>query len=245
VTDRTWIWGRRPVLEAIGAGTVERVLVSQSVEASFRSSLDEATRATRVTIEVVDRTRLDSIVPSGKSQGVVASVRRIRTGDVSEILAAVAASDEPALILVLEEIQDPGNVGALIRSADGAGCHGVIVSDRRSAPLSGIASKASAGAVHHMSIAQATNMSHVIGQLRDAGIWTVGLADSARETIYDCDLTAPTAILVGGEGTGLRRLTAERVDRVASIPMRGRVGSLNASVAGAVALFEAVRQRRV
>ena len=244
MTHSHWIWGRRPVLEALRSGSARRVLMLQSVEPSFRRSIEAAVTLANTPLEIVDRTRIDGIVPSGKSQGVVASVARISARDPDAIIAAATSSNTPALLLVLEEIQDPGNLGSLIRSAEAAGCHGVIVTEHRTAPLRGTVSKSSAGAVHHLPIAATGNMSHLLERLKNSGVWTIGLSAEAGQTIYACDLAAPTAIVVGGEGSGLRRLTAERVDLMASIPMRGRIGSLNASVAGAIALFESVRQRQ-
>lgn len=227
-------------MEALRSGDIDRVLVAETVERAFRDALASEAGQAGVTVETVSRERIEATVSEGNTQGVAASVRQVRLRKPSDLIASGGAIP---LLLVLEEIQDPRNLGSLLRSAEAAGCHGVIVTERRTAPLTGIVSKASSGALHHLSMAAAASMSHLLAELRDRGVWTVGLAGQARQTIYDVDLTVPTALLVGGEGGGLRRLTAERVDTLASIPMRGRIDSLNASVAGAIALFEAVRQR--
>jgi len=186
---------------------------------------------------------MDGYVPSGKAQGVVALIRPLPASTLDGLLAEPTMAATRALILVVEEVQDPRNLGSLIRSAEAAGCHGVIVTQHRSAPLTGIVSKTSAGAVHHLPLVTAGNMTEVLKRLKDHDIWTVGLSAEAGQPLWEYDFRGPTALVVGGEGKGLRRLTAQRVDSLVSIPMRGRVASLNASVAGAVALYEAVRQR--
>jgi 23S rRNA (guanosine2251-2'-O)-methyltransferase len=146
---------------------------------------------------------------------------------------------------VLDGIEDPHNIGAVLRAADAAGCHGVVRQARHAAPLDGVAMKASAGAAAHVRVATVVNIARAIDALKEAGVWTVGLAAEAHERYHEIDLTLPTAIVVGAEGSGLRRLVRERCDRLISIPMLGSVGSLNVSVAAGVTLFEAVRQRCV
>ena len=155
-----------------------------------------------------------------------------------------AAKNGPPLIVVLDEVEDPQNVGAILGSVDASGGTGVVRQTRRAAPLEGAAAKASAGAVNHVAVADVVNIARSLEELKKAGIWTVGLDAGAKMAYYEWDLTLPTAIVVGAEGHGLRRLVRERCDQVVSIPMLGHVGSLNVSVATAVVLFEAVRQRR-
>jgi 23S rRNA (guanosine2251-2'-O)-methyltransferase len=156
----------------------------------------------------------------------------------------VRQAEGTPLIVVLDGIEDPHNVGAILRTVDAAGAHGVVLQNRRSASLEGAAAKAAAGALAHVRIAEVVNIARAIDELKDAGVWTVGFAGEGP-TRYDAiDFTMPTAIVMGAEGTGLRRLVRERCDHLASIPMGGQVGSLNVSVATGIALFEAVRQRR-
>jgi 23S rRNA (guanosine2251-2'-O)-methyltransferase len=173
---------------------------------------------------------------------VVADAERGADYSVEEL---VRTADPPALLVVLDGIEDPHNLGAILRTADAAGAHGVVLQKRRSAALDGAAAKASAGAVAHVRIAEVVNIARAIGELKEAGVWTIGLAAQATTHYDGIDFTLPTAIVVGAEGEGLRRLVRERCDRLASIPMAGHVGSLNVSVAAGVALFEAVRQRRL
>ena len=158
-------------------------------------------------------------------------------------MIAEALARPPALIVVLDGIEDPQNFGAILRTVDAVGAHGVVRQTRHSAPLGGATSKASAGALAHVKIADVVNVARAVEDLKDAGIWTVGLAGDAPQTYARMDLTVPTAIVLGAEGTGLRRLVRERCDLLAKIPMLGHVDSLNVSVAAGVVLYEAVRQR--
>jgi 23S rRNA (guanosine2251-2'-O)-methyltransferase len=186
---------------------------------------------------------LDRAAHRGVHQGIVAEVEPPRDWSVRDLVAA-AAPDAP-LIVVLDGIEDPHNVGAILRTADAAGAHGLVRQARHAASLEGATAKASAGAIAHVRIATEVNVARAVEELKQAGVWTVGLAGDARERYDEVDWTLPTAIVLGAEGTGLRRLVRERCDRLVSIPMRGRVGSLNVSVAAGVTLFEAVRQRRM
>jgi len=240
--EPVWIWGRHPVLEALRSGTATSVLLA----AGRRSSpvIDEICRLAilgEVPLREIDPRELQRISPSSNMQGVAAEVRTARTLDIEEILSLPGTAS--ALFLVLDEIQDPHNLGALLRSASAAGADGVILPERRTAPLTGTVAKASAGAVARTAIAQVTNLARALERMRDAGIWTVGLDGSAETLIYEVDLTAPVALVIGNEGRGLRRLVRQTCDFVVRLPMRGEISSLNASVAGGIALFEAVRQR--
>ncbi len=169
--------------------------------------------------------------------------RSCRLPEATLRVAGAADSGTP-LIVVLDGIEDPHNVGAILRTVDAAGATGVVRQSRRAAPLDGAAAKASAGAVHHVAVADVVNIARAVEELKEAGVWTVGLDADAETTYYELDLTVPTALVLGAEGHGLRRLVRERCDFVAAIPMAGHVGSLNVSAAAAVVLFEAVRQRR-
>jgi len=160
-----------------------------------------------------------------------------------ELLAVVGAVEKP-LVLVLDQVQDPHNLGACLRSADAAGAHAVIAPKRQSAPLSETVRRVSCGAADHIPYFQVTNLARTLGELKEAGLWLVGTADEAGRDIYEVDLSGPTALVMGAEGDGLRRLTAECCDFLVGIPMGGHVPCLNVSVAAGVCLFEAVRQRR-
>ena len=235
------IYGINPVLEAIKAGRAKEILVAQRADDRLQRLLEEAGRHA-VRVRYVTRDELDHASKRGAHQGVVADVER-RTEATLEDLAT--AKDGPALIVVLDEVEDPQNVGAILRTVDAVGGSGVVRQTRRAAPLDGAAAKASAGAVNHVPVADVVNIARSLDDLKKAGIWTVGLDAKAKMAYYEWDLTLPTALVVGAEGHGLRRLVRERCDQVVGIPMLGHVGSLNVSVATAVVLYEAIRQRRV
>jgi 23S rRNA (guanosine2251-2'-O)-methyltransferase len=249
------VYGINPVLEALRAGHVRRVLVAGGPQGSKAAKdgggradrrLDEAValaRKMRLPVERVDAQALNRAARGGVHQGLAAEVDAPRDYSIEEIVAA--AAPHPALVVVLDGIEDPHNVGAILRTADAAGCHGVVRQARHAASLDGIAAKASAGAVAHVRVATVVNIARAVEELKELGVWTVGLDGSVHASYDQADLTLPTAIVLGAEGTGLRRLVRERCDSLVSIPMLGALGSLNVSVAAGVALFEAVRQRRV
>lgn len=234
------IYGINPVLEALRAGRATAVRVGQRGGGRMQELL--ALAAERgVRVERVDSRLLDRLARGGVHQGVVADVEEAAVDfSVDEL---VRGANGPALIVVLDGVEDPHNLGAILRTADAAGVDGVIVQNRRAAALGGAAAKASAGAVAHVKIAQVVNIARAIDELKDSGVWTVGLADDA-DSMYDAiDYSVPSAIVVGAEGSGLRRLVREKCDFTARIPMRGHVSSLNVSVATGIVLFEAIRQR--
>ncbi|HEX8032008.1 MAG TPA: 23S rRNA (guanosine(2251)-2'-O)-methyltransferase RlmB [Vicinamibacterales bacterium] len=234
------IYGINPVQEAIQAGRAKEIWVAQRADDRLQRLLEDAAKHS-VRVRFVTRDELDHASKRGAHQGVVAEVER-RTEATLEDLAL--AKDSAPLIVVLDEVEDPQNVGAILRTVDACGGSGVVRQTRRAAPLDGAAAKASAGAVNHVAIADVVNIARSLEDLKKAGVWTVGLDASAKMAYYEWDLTLPTAIVVGAEGHGLRRLVRERCDQVVGIPMLGHVGSLNVSVATAVVLYEAVRQRR-
>lgn len=234
------IYGINPVLEALRAGRVTELRVADRGGGRFREVLalaaERGVRVRRVPADV-----LATQTQGGVHQGVVAEAGEAPEYSLDDLVRGARAAP---LLVVLDGIEDPHNVGAILRTADAAGVDGVVVQTRRAAALDGAAVKASAGAVAHVRIAQVVNIARAIDQLKDAGIWTVGLAGES-DTRYDAiDFTVPCAVVLGAEGAGLRRLVREKCDFLAAIPMRGRVGSLNVSVAAGITLFEAVRQRR-
>jgi 23S rRNA (guanosine2251-2'-O)-methyltransferase len=235
------IYGINPVIEALRTGRVRRLRVGSRGDKRIDEILALA-REKGVRVERVEAPTLDREARGGAHQGVVAELEPPGDYSVEELVAA--AAPEPALIVVLDGIEDPHNIGAVLRSVDAAGAHGVVRQARHAAPLDGVAMKASAGAAATVRVATVVNIARAVEELKDAGVWTVGLAGDAAERYDAVDLTVPTAIVLGAEGSGLRRLVRERCDRLVSIPMRGAVGSLNVSVAAGVTLFEAIRQRR-
>jgi 23S rRNA (guanosine2251-2'-O)-methyltransferase len=234
------IYGINPVLEALRAGRVKEIRVADRAGGRLADVMklarEQGVPTRRVPAEALER---DS--RRGVHQGVVADLEEADSYSVEDLVRGAAAVP---LIVVLDSIEDPQNVGAILRTADAAGVDGVIRQSRRAASLTGAAVKASAGAVAHVRIAEVVNIARALEELKEAGVWTVGL-DGSADTSYDAvDYTLPTAIVLGAEGSGLRRLVREKCDRLASIPMRGHVESLNVSVSAGVTLFEAVRQRR-
>jgi 23S rRNA (guanosine2251-2'-O)-methyltransferase len=234
------IYGLNPVLEALRGGRVQRLRVGTRADRRIEQAIALA-RELDVPVERVDSETLSRVARGAAHQEIVAEVAAPRDYSVDDLIAS--AGSESPLLVVLDGIEDPHNVGAILRTADAAGVHGVIRQARHSASLDGIVGKASAGALAHVRIATVVNIARVLEELKTAGVWTVGLAGEAPEPYDAVDLTLPTAIVLGAEGTGLRRLVRERCDRLASIPMSGAIGSLNVSVAAGVMLFEAGRQR--
>jgi len=234
------IYGIHPVVEALRAKRVTALRVS------FRSDdrLNDVVRLAEQQGIPVRRAKVDELdrfAKGGAHQGVVADVHDAVHLSVEDLVAGAKAAP---LIVVLDQIEDPHNVGAILRTVDAAGADGVVRQSRHAAPLDGAAGKVSAGAVAHVRIAEVVNIARAIEDLKQVGVWSVGLAGDAPKRYDEVDLTQPTAIVVGAEGTGLRRLVRERCDWVASIPMQGHVQSLNVAVAAGIALFEALRQRR-
>jgi 23S rRNA (guanosine2251-2'-O)-methyltransferase len=234
------VYGINPVIEALRAGRVTSIRVGQRSGGRVQELLTLAAER-GVRIQRVDSALLDRLARGGVHQGVVADVEDTPVDYSVEEL--VRSASGPTLIVVLDGIEDPHNLGAILRTADAAGVHGVIVQNRRAAALGGAAAEASAGAVAHVKIAQVVNIARSIDELKEHGVWTVGLAGDADSQYDAIDFTAPSAIVVGAEGSGLRRLVREKCDFTARIPMQGHVSSLNVSVATGIVLFEAVRQR--
>jgi 23S rRNA (guanosine2251-2'-O)-methyltransferase len=227
------------VLEAIRSGRVRQLRVAERQGGRVAEVIAAAQRA-GIDVRRVQATELDRVAKGGVHQGVIADVEASRDYSIQDLV--IEASGVP-LLVVLDGIEDPHNLGAILRSVDAAGADGVIRQSRHAAPLDGAAAKAAAGAVSHVKIAEVVNIARAIEELKEVGVWTIGLAGDSPNRYDRLDLTVPTAIVVGAEGTGLRRLVRERCDFLAQIPMRGHVQSLNVSVAAGIALFEAVRQR--
>jgi 23S rRNA (guanosine2251-2'-O)-methyltransferase len=236
------LYGKNPVLEALRAGRPARKLVLAAGvrdEPRLREILEGAAER-GIPVEETSRRRLDDIAHTEHHQGIAGYFHARTPLSLDELLARVRP---PGLLLVLDGIQDPQNLGALARSADAAGAGGMVLVRDRAAGITPAAAKASAGAVEHLDIAVVTNLAAALTRLREAGYWCVGL-DAGADMRYDrFDYTSPVALVVGAEGEGLRPLTRKRCDALVSLPMLGRVASLNAAAAGAVLLYEAARQR--
>lgn len=233
------IYGVNPIAEALRAGRVRQIRVAERADDRLHALLDAAAAA-GVPVRRVSREALDRDAKGGAHQGIVADAAAAPPATLEDLASPAGG---PPLIVVFDEIEDPQNVGAILRTVDAAGATGVVRQTRRAAALDGAAAKASAGAVAHVRVADVVNIARAVEELKQAGVWTLGLDATAEMPYYEWDLTLPTALVLGAEGRGLRRLVRERCDAVARIPMHGHVGSLNVSAAAAIVLFEAVRQR--
>ena len=235
--------GRNAVIEAFRAEkTIDKVfLLDGCQDGPIRTILREAKKRDTI-VNFVKKERLDQMSETGKHQGVIAYAAAYAYGTVEEMIQKAEEKNEAPFLILLDNIEDPHNLGAIIRTANLAGAHGVIIPKRRSAGLTAAAVKASAGAVNYMPVAKVTNLSSVIGELKKEGLWFV-CADMEGEVMYRMNLKGPIGLVIGNEGEGVSRLVKESCDMTASIPMKGEIGSLNASVAAGVLAYEIVRQR--
>lgn len=237
------IEGRNAVLEAFRAGkTIDKLYVQDGCHDGVIHSITREARKQDTIISYVAKERLDQMSSTGKHQGVIAQAAAYEYAEVEDILAKAEEQGEPPFIFLLDEIEDPHNLGAIIRTANLAGAHGVIIPKRRAAGLTATVVKASAGALNYTPVAKVTNLSQTIDELKKRGLWFV-CADMGGETMYQLNLTGPIGLVIGNEGEGVSRLVREKCDYIASIPMKGNIDSLNASVAAGVLAYEIVRQR--
>ncbi len=237
------VYGRNAVWELLRSGKPVNKLLFQSegTGGRFQDMVSHA-REQKIPFQFVDKVALDRLTEKAKHQGVLAYVAPRQYAQVEDILALAREKGEDPFILLLDEIEDPHNLGALLRTADATGVHGVIIPKRRSVSLTSIVAKTSAGAVEHVLVARVGNLVQTIKELQKAGCWVSG-GEAGGVDVYRADLTGPRVIVVGSEGKGLSRLVKETCDEIVSIPMKGQVNSLNASVAGSVLLYEALRQK--
>lgn len=238
------IWGRHPVAEAIAAGgRVQRVVVARGAREHGLAEVLSAAERAGIRVEQVPREQLDRLASGANHQGVVAFVAPWEYADVNDLLARAVARNEPPLLLALDSVQDVHNLGSLIRTAEAVGAHGIIVPEHRAAGVTPAVVKSSAGAIEHLPVAQVTNLTRTLDDLKARDIWAVGLAGEAAQSIETVDLNRPLVLVVGSEGKGLSRLVREHCDFLVSLPMRGTINSLNAAVAGSIALYLAWRAR--
>lgn len=239
-----FIEGKNPVLELLRSGRpVNKVLIAKGHADRAISEIIRLAKEGGAPVEFVEKHILDKKSQGGKHQGVIAFASQKEYFEVEDLLEEAAKQNEKPLIVILDGIEDPQNLGAILRSAECAGAHGVIIAKRRAAQVTSSVSSASAGAVEYVKVARVTNISETIEKMKKAGVWVVGIEAGQEKNYTDVDLDLPTAIVIGSEGKGLSHLVKERCEILASIPMKGKISSLNASVATAVVLFEAVRQR--
>jgi 23S rRNA (guanosine2251-2'-O)-methyltransferase len=240
--------GIHAVREALEAGRAfDRIIIAKGRQDTRVEQIVQLARVRNIFLRFEDRAQLDRLADSKDHQGIVALVAARAAGTLDEILAAAnvgTGRGEKGLIVLLDGVEDPHNLGAVIRTALAAGAHGVVIPDRRAAGLTDTVARASAGALSHLPVAKVTNLARTIEELKETGYWLVGLDEQAEKTYTELDYTSPLGIVLGGEGKGLHDLTRKRCDFVVSLPTVGPVKSLNVSVAAGVVLFEVLRQRR-
>lgn len=237
------IFGRNPVLEAIKSGrAIDSILVSRANQNGAITGILAKARERKIRIKEVDPKKLDFMCANGTHQGIAAVAAVCEYKELEDIFALAEERDEPPFIIVLDEIEDPHNLGAIIRTAECSGAHGVIIPSRRSASLTFTVGKVSAGAVEYVPVVRVANIPSVIDRLKQKGVWVFG-ADMNGEDYRRLDLTGPVALVIGNEGKGISRLVREKCDVIASLPMKGKLNSLNASVAAGVLMYAIAAQR--
>lgn len=238
------IEGRNAVIEALRAGTaMDKVYIAKGETDATLGHIASTARGKGIVVVEADRRKLDAMSVTHSHQGVIAVAAVREYASVADILQSARDKGEAPLVVVCDELSDPHNLGAVIRTAEAAGAHGVIIPKRRSAGLTAIVAKTSAGAVSYLPVARVANLTALLRELKEEGLWVFGTAADGSTSLYQADLKGPAAIVIGSEGNGMSRLVREQCDFLVSIPMRGQVNSLNASAAAAVVLYEAVRQR--
>lgn len=246
IETKETIEGRNPVFEALTAGLpVDKILISETAQRSKLSGILTLAKEKGVLVQFVKPQKVDSLSQTQANQGVVALCAQAEYQSVADILAKAEKKGAPPFIIIADEITDPHNLGAIIRTANAAGADGVIIPKHRSVGLSAVVAKTSAGAVSHTPVAKVTNIAQTIEELKQLGIWVTGADMAGEQEIYDSNLTGAIALVVGAEGKGISRLVKEKCDFLVKIPMLGEINSLNASVAAGIVMYEIVRQRKI
>ncbi|MBZ4688261.1 MAG: rlmB [Clostridiales bacterium] len=241
--QNTIIAGKNPVMEALKSGrSINKIMVIKGKTGGLNRHLSLASKK-KIPIQTVSASKLDELSPERNHQGIIAEVATKDYVDFDEMLNASKKSTEPFLIL-LDGLEDPRNLGAIMRTAEAVACHGIIIPKRRSVSLNQTVAKTSAGAIEYVPVSRVPNLVMAMEKLKKEGFWIVGCEASANENIYDLNLKGPIAVVIGSEGKGLNRLVAENCDFLAKIPMKGKLNSLNASVAASIVMYEVLRQRQ-
>lgn len=239
----TTLYGRNAVLEAIRAGRgIEKLYIAKGTSGGSMTAILGEARKRRILVQEVERDRLNELTEGGNHQGVVAACSAVAYADLEDIFKRAEERGESPLLLICESIQDPHNLGAILRTAEAAGVHGVVVSKHHAVGLTQAVAKTAAGALEHIPVVKVSSVAKLLDDLKKRGLWTA-CADMDGQNIYQTDLRGPMALVIGGEHEGISRLVKERCDYVVSLPMKGKVTSLNASVAAALFMYEVVRQR--
>lgn len=238
------IEGRNGVMEAIKSGkSIEYIMIAKGNIQGALTTIFAIAKEKRLVIKEVDRKKLDEISITGNHQGVIAKVTPYEYCDVSDILKVSSERGEAPFIIILDEIEDPHNFGAIIRTAEVCGAHGIIIPKRRNVGVTPVVIKTAAGATEHMKIAKVTNINVVIDELKNNGVWVYGADMSGENYCYNTELSGAVALIIGSEGRGMAKLTKEKCDVLVKIPMIGKISSLNASVAGGILMYEILKQR--
>ncbi|MDI6802376.1 MAG: 23S rRNA (guanosine(2251)-2'-O)-methyltransferase RlmB [Bacteroidota bacterium] len=239
------IVGRNPVIEALRAATpIVKIFLLHGIRGGNIETIYKLARERKIPCIEINRNKFEELTSGDVNQGVAAIIEEKKFVDVDDILEIALAKNELPFILILDEIQDPQNLGAIIRTAECAGVHGVIIPKHNAAPVTSSVTKASAGAVEYVAMARVTNIAQTIDELKENGVWIVGTDSSADKKYTELDYKIPLALVVGSEGRGMRRLVKEKCDFLVKIPLFGKIESLNASVAAALLVYEVVRKRK-
>jgi len=238
------IVGRKPILEALKAGTqVDKIILLSGVHGKEIDTIRELARKNNVVVDEADNQQFRKLSGDATTQGIVALVQKHAYASLDSILNIAGERNQKGFVLILDEVEDPQNLGALIRTAECAGVHGVIIPKHHSASITTTVTKTSAGATAHIAVAEVTNLVNTIGRLKEMGYWIVGLDGKADKLYTEADYKSPVALVVGNEGRGIRRLVREHCDFLVKIPLFGKIESLNASVAAGLVMFEVAKQR--
>ena len=236
--------GRNAVIEAIRSGRgINKLLIADGDKEGSVKEVISLAKEQGIVIQFVERLKIEGIAGGLRHQGVLAYVAPVAYSDLETILQAAETKGEAPFLLLLDELEDPHNLGALLRTADATGVHGVLIPKRRSVPLTATVAKTSAGAVEYVPVARIGNIAQTLRKLKDKGFWVAGADMDGSQNYYEADLTGPLVLVVGSEGHGMSRLTKEQCDFIVKMPMVGKINSLNASVAGSILMYESMRQR--
>lgn len=239
-----YIAGKHSVLEALRSGrSIHKLWIAEQAQKPHIQPILAEAKKSGIVAQFVDKRKLDQMVQDVPHQGIVAQVAAYQYYEVEDLLARARDKNETPFLLILDEIEDPHNLGSILRTADCTGVHGVIIPKRRSVGLTATVSKTSAGAIEYVPVARVTNIAQTIEQLKEEGVWVAGADVSATQSVYEADFKLPLAIVIGNENRGIGRLIKEKCDFLVKLPMHGHINSLNASVAASVLMYEVVRQR--
>lgn len=245
VNQEELIAGKHPVLEALRSGReINKIWIAEGAQKSLSQPITAEAKQLGIVVQFVDKRKLDNMAPGITHQGVIAQAAAFAYVEVEDILNAAKNKNETPFILLLDEIEDPHNLGSILRTAECTGVHGVIIPKRRAAGLTATVLKTSAGAAEHVPVARVTNLAQTIDRLKEEGVWVAGTDVSAKQDVYKTKFDMPLAIVIGNESKGMGRLIKEKCDFLVKLPMLGQLNSLNASVAAGVLMYEVVRQRR-